>query len=335
MEYSAAIAYVAVKDCNGIDGIGSAVHVGEGVFVTARHVVEGKAVTAVGFPAADAFGDDVELKLISGPFYHSDERVDVAAFKVAEPGDRCPSVILGDQMDDDPIDEEYLLLSEAIVMGYPPIPFTVTPVLIAARAEINAVISRRDTPNLHYILSAMARGGFSGGLALSEAGTALGIITSSLGQAGQPAELGYMAVVGVEPIYRCLAEHKLLPECQEERWFDTWSQEPTFYWIQEGENSWRGTASVSVFDNNRRLYLVVTCIESLEKHCEAKAAALDALSGCDIVVNELRQGVVRINIVGDLEMSRAQLVEAARAAAQVFAQVYETAPFDGPPSWLD
>ena len=38
--FAGAIAYVAVEGQDGVQGIGSAFHVGEGVFVTARHVVE-------------------------------------------------------------------------------------------------------------------------------------------------------------------------------------------------------------------------------------------------------------------------------------------------------
>ena len=39
--YAPAVAYVSVRLPNGDESIGSAFHVGEGVFVTARHVVEG------------------------------------------------------------------------------------------------------------------------------------------------------------------------------------------------------------------------------------------------------------------------------------------------------
>ncbi|BDH59747.1 hypothetical protein MTP03_46860 [Tsukamurella sp. PLM1] len=36
-------------------------------------------------------------------------------------------------------------------------------------------------------------------------------------------ELGYMTAVGVEPLYVCLAERGLLPDCQAEGWDDFWS----------------------------------------------------------------------------------------------------------------
>ena len=47
-KYAAALAYIEVKDRHGDFHIGSAFHVGEGVFVTARHVLDGYAVTKVG-----------------------------------------------------------------------------------------------------------------------------------------------------------------------------------------------------------------------------------------------------------------------------------------------
>src|SRR5947209_4296142 len=46
-EHASAMAYVAVEKPDGSHSIGSAFHVGEGVFVTSRHVVEGNIVREV------------------------------------------------------------------------------------------------------------------------------------------------------------------------------------------------------------------------------------------------------------------------------------------------
>src|SRR6185503_18471577 len=46
-KYAPAMAYVVVEKPNGDESIGSAFHVGEGVFVTARHVVDGCALKEV------------------------------------------------------------------------------------------------------------------------------------------------------------------------------------------------------------------------------------------------------------------------------------------------
>ena len=57
---------------------------------------------------------------------------------------------------------------------------TTSPHLFAARAEVNAAVDLRFSRHVHFILSAMPRGGFSGGLAVTEGGIPLGLITSSL-----------------------------------------------------------------------------------------------------------------------------------------------------------
>jgi S1-C subfamily serine protease len=43
LRYGGCMAYVA-SERDGIEGIGSAFHIGEGIFVTARHVVEGRRI---------------------------------------------------------------------------------------------------------------------------------------------------------------------------------------------------------------------------------------------------------------------------------------------------
>jgi hypothetical protein len=235
LRYCSAVAYVVTKDAAGNTAIGSAFHVGEGVFVTARHVVAEQTIEEIGLALglhsfADALGGgpwDPEmeyllkmhcsrrlLSLAAGPFYHPDEKVDIAALKCAGLHSDTPAVPLGTHLDDW-IGARDFALSQAIVMGYPPIPFTREPYLVAARAEVNAVIDLSVMPHVHFILSAMPRGGFSGGMAFSEYGFLLGVLTQSLTQGSAPAELGFFAAISVEPIYVCLDEHKILPAAQE------------------------------------------------------------------------------------------------------------------------
>lgn len=52
----------------------------------------------------------------------------------------------------------------------------------------------------HFIVSTMARGGFSGGPDELIGTATLGIVTEGLAKDGQAAELGYTAVLTVEPI---------------------------------------------------------------------------------------------------------------------------------------
>ncbi|MDU8502447.1 hypothetical protein RYB01_25135 [Pseudomonas syringae] len=46
-KYCGAVAYIAVLDDSENEGIGSAFHVGEGIFVTAKHVVKGKKIKEI------------------------------------------------------------------------------------------------------------------------------------------------------------------------------------------------------------------------------------------------------------------------------------------------
>lgn len=112
-----------------------------------------------------------------------------------------------------------LVLHRTLILGYPPVPFTNKPLLVASLGEINALADLRATPHPHFIVSSLARGGFSGGPALvaydeanAHSGTAaLGVVTQSLCKNGEPEQLGYMAVLTVEPIYMMLEQHCILP----------------------------------------------------------------------------------------------------------------------------
>jgi hypothetical protein len=122
-KYAASMAYLAVECADGTQRIGSAFHVGEGVFVTARHIVDGNTVTKVAttngayipltgeeaerarvFLAPDnrpvhrVAGE--ELRIARGPFFHPDPYVDVAVFQAARVDPKLPVVKLGDHLDD-------------------------------------------------------------------------------------------------------------------------------------------------------------------------------------------------------------------------------------------
>lgn len=249
-EYDAAMAYIDVEDENGDRGIGSAFHVGEGVFVTARHVVERKKILEVrlteslSLPTLDYFRDieeypDAEaraaeyeaafkesdtrpplwryyqppLHISAGPCFAADHRLDVAVFKVHDIHPTTPVIMLGNHWDDWIFRYQWQL-SDAIILGYPPIPMARSPVLVAARAEVHTFIQPQHTQAVHFILSATPRGGFSGGVAIHEEGFALGLVTSSMVKQGDPAELGFFAVLSIEAIVACLSENDLMPHVQ-------------------------------------------------------------------------------------------------------------------------
>lgn len=224
--FAAGVAFVAVEDAEKTQSIGSAFHVGEGVFVTARHVVENKEIISIetteltlrpipdGKGAHEIVHHPSRGKVVRGPLFHPNEHIDVAVLVVE--GIDAPVIPLGGHLDDWLGTE--LVLCPALVLGYPPIPFAKEPILVAATGEVNAIVDKYTGGHPHFILSTMARGGFSGGLAMTDFGCALGVITESLGQADKPAELGYLSVLSVEPIYVCLAHHKIMPPVMHAEW---------------------------------------------------------------------------------------------------------------------
>jgi hypothetical protein len=105
-KYAAALAYLEVEDQKGDLHCGSAFHVGEGVFVTARHVLDECTLTKVGSTEPvyiELTGKDAEeakdyflanneirpirhvyngeMQLASGPYFHPDEQVDVCSIQ--------------------------------------------------------------------------------------------------------------------------------------------------------------------------------------------------------------------------------------------------------------
>jgi hypothetical protein len=250
------MAYIDVELPDGDRGIGSAFHVGEGVFVTARHVVFGNKILEVrvteplglstldyfanveGYPDAETraaqydaafIGSNVSpplwkhylppLSIASGPHFAANSDLDVAVFWVNNMHPATPVLLLGNHWDDWVLRRTWHL-SDAIILGYPPIPMSQSPVLVAARAEIHTYVFPRHARALHFILSATPRGGFSGGVAIHEDGYVLGVVTSSMVESGQAPELGFFAVLSIEAIVGCLAQHNLLPELQKKNFDD-------------------------------------------------------------------------------------------------------------------
>jgi S1-C subfamily serine protease len=222
-----AVLYVAVTGEEGENGVGSCFHLGEGLFVTARHVVEGKQVQQIG-------RHDLSLKTAHdggkttthGSFlykgrtdvtYHPDERVDVALIQLTEdvrpkfpPRNIHPLLILDNSRDT--LTEGEILGEEVFVLGYPPIPFNGdpdgNPNIVLLRGEIASVFFHRYAKRRHYVISGMARGGFSGGPMLSTNGDVLGVIVESLCDASSSqtsiTELGFLAAISTQAIAETL-----------------------------------------------------------------------------------------------------------------------------------
>jgi len=232
------MAYIEVKLPNGDISIGSSFHVGEGVFVTARHVVENNIIISIATTEHTYVPDEhgnvtidynkqkyrsespKSLTIEQGPYFHPNELIDLAVI-VCEEKD-IASIPLGGHLDDW-IDDSQFIMTETVVMGYPPIPFANRPLLIAAKGEINAVVDKYNAPHPHFIISTMPRGGFSGGLCLIEWKFALGVIVESLVNNNKETELGFMSVLSVEPIFTCLQHYNILPEAQKDGWDGFWA----------------------------------------------------------------------------------------------------------------
>jgi len=344
-DYACAMVYIEVKDETGKLDVGSGFHVGEGVFVTARHVVENLSVQEIGmtestsvpienadksrtFVVRDGVRQPVHdvrngvLRLKRGPYLHRDSTVDVAVFQVEQIDPLTPVVQLGSHLDDW-LGESDFVLTEAVILGYPQIPKTKRPNLIGTRAEVNAMVDRYDTPHVHFVLSAMARGGFSGGLVLSEYGYALGIVTNSLVSDGNSTELGYMTGIGVEPIYVALAQHKMLPDCQAEGWDDFWNMS-TIHFCREfqdlggGRRSSTLVASVGFFDDGKRLVLEITCSDDVDVFDTALERVEAELTVLALSRNEIRPGMTKIDVHGSYVASRDPTHTAARNLVAFF-----------------
>ncbi len=331
-EYGSAVAYIAVEYPNGDQGIGTAFHVGDGIFVTARHVVEGNSILSIGtrdwlFNAevesdpAGSIDEDSRTKIVPnmrrGPVFLRDtsDRTDIAVFAIEGYG-TMPWFALGGHLDDW-LDEKDWVLSEAIIFGFPPLPMSKAPTLVAARAEVNAMVDLRDSPYGHFVLSAMPRGGFSGGPAITEHGYLLGMVTRSLTANGNSEELGYMAVLGVEPIWACLADNKMLPPCQSDFWGGFWNSKSA-YLYSKGDPNGGAPAWVALFDDGTSLAITVCCHKDKELQERSFKAATEKLSSYALTVTAKSEPDAKhLDFPNISDAARAHAVEAARAALNV------------------
>lgn len=202
-KYAAGVAYLEVETPMGELQIGSAFHVKDNVFVTCRHVVEGNHVRSIATTCGATDGMRKTFwpsvgRLAEEPRFHPDKSVDVAVLRVE--GITAPAIPIASLH---PL--ELPVLSPVLVLGYPPIPLSAKPVLAALSAEVTAVVDTYESGVTQVILSSMARGGMSGGIAVIQSDAyghegVLGIVTRSLVQNNQPSELGYLAILPLEII---------------------------------------------------------------------------------------------------------------------------------------
>jgi hypothetical protein len=235
-----ACASIEVSLPNGDLSIGTAFHVGDGVYLTARHVVDGNIILNVvpntqGYllrseaPHASEqslgtmhYGDEVfEIyhlhhsapTVTAEPKFYPDDAVDVAVFRLGGVDPDTPLLELGGHYDDW-IDDAQWLLTEAIIFGYPPIPMSKNATLIVDEVTVNAVVDTYRDRYVRFVVSGVPRGGFSGAPVWHEWGFVLGMITESLEHQTDENTHGYLTVLSIEALRECLEEHDMLPSAQ-------------------------------------------------------------------------------------------------------------------------
>lgn len=286
-----AVAFVAVQSADGTDGIGSAFHIGDGVFVTARHVVDGATIQEIATTKSvhleeEAGGQIVPprvLDLIDGPHFGPDD-LDVAVFKVGLDDGLLPAITLSGHTDYG-LGENDLVLSDILILGYPPIPFTTVPTQVVTLGQINAVVRVRHSSVLHFIASATARGGFSGGPVLDGSGRAVALVTEALGQGGAPLETGYMSLLSIEPAVDLAARiygfslYGGQPGRYSDGLFAVRFSNPA----ARSLNSLIYDASIYIYDDDRDLFVEMVCLdEALLSAAVATFHAITPLNQVDV-----------------------------------------------------
>lgn len=195
---------VRISVTNALDDLHTATgfHIGDGLIVTARHVMRetvkkpdiiGEVEVEVDRTLQGIIREvDQQNLTVTKAHYHSDIRVDLAVLetdfeahvlrndsgiKRANQG-RSASIPIGSHVDGWISDQ--FILDKVLVMGYPAVPWAQSSVLVTAEAEINALVQNVRVPHPYYVVSSTARGGFSGAPVISDAGFVIGIIVESL-----------------------------------------------------------------------------------------------------------------------------------------------------------
>jgi hypothetical protein len=230
-----ACAAVTVRLPSGDESIGTAFHVGEGVYLTARHVVDNNDILQiVPYERGWLFRDEIKVevrtgamlngeiamwsmrhpdpRLARGPFYHENEAIDVAAFVLEGIDPNTPHMTLGFHYDDWIVDEDWLLTT-GTVFGYPPVPMASGPIQLAATVEVNGVVDTYRDRYVRFVVSGPPRGGFSGGPVFHDRGFVLGMVTESLEKLGSR-EPGFLTVLSIEALHELLEQHGLTPASQ-------------------------------------------------------------------------------------------------------------------------
>jgi len=225
-DYERCVLCICVELPSGDKAAGTGFHVGGGWVVTAKHVLDGNKldrvvgsygeVTSLGvIPASEA---DVDLALIKTDFeldhymkhhsFHGDDRRNKA---------KTDHIPLGFHLDDW-VGSEFIL-SRVVLFGFPRIPTSARRDLVVVQGEVNAIVDKHKGGSPYFIISPQPRPGFSGGPVFSEYGFLLGVLVESLTENDRDAELGFSAVLSIEPLLHLLASNNIRPPgFEDEHW---------------------------------------------------------------------------------------------------------------------
>ena len=334
IESSSAIAFIAViDDKTGKEGIGTAFHVGDGIFVTARHVVEGKEIKEIATTKriienyqegkfeelSETIRSPYYFKIIDGPHFPENKELDIALLKVNLSGVDLPFLNL-DDMTSYRINDNTYLLDEILIIGYPPIPFTIAPIQITSKARVNAVIDVHHSQYPHLIVSAIARGGFSGGPALAKNGQVIGIVTESLIMNGESAESGFMSILCIEPVIKELINfYNFDLDAHDINWNAWW--EPLYAAKLSNKTSSNNKlnprisdAEIYIYDDDRDVFGEIKCdnAQILEE------ALMSFKKICEIDIDDEDSTSTFKRFFPDGRASESILQKAALSAVQIF-----------------
>lgn len=213
--YKPCLLRITGKNRNGDFVNGAAFHIGHGCLATARHVVDGVDVTEI----VSSDSHCVSPVNIREMHFHENRDIDLAILETDFSLEHYMNSVmiirvdgrLREKVDYIPIGShldylmgDHFILSKAMLLGFPPIPRASRPVPFAVEVEVNAIIHRYDTPHPNFVISAVPRGGFSGGPVFSDSRFLLGIMTDSLYGAEQSHEAGFAAAITVEPLLQLI-----------------------------------------------------------------------------------------------------------------------------------